>query len=398
MAKVQATQRKSSTELGQHLSRMIGAPRTGNKQTYEQIGKAVGVSAATISMWANGKRHPEREHLRNLCCVCKASFDDVTTAFELAGYHLTRREIQQHQSWLDSDLSSPSLLNYQELEPWLDALRAIKAGKELEFGLTYAEKLVAKIKETIEKEGAKAHLLALYFDALEEATEFHRMVNSREELKKAEKHLLFEMDKVCEDTKDPLLQVRYHAVQGDEKYIIGSYWSSYRTLKAITMPSLLASIDPYIQIGNIYGGICLDLGYRNIGSTEDFEDATLQLEGVLDRYAGKIDLMWSVHGYERLCRAYARRYQHRKKPDYKKKALQVLADAETLTKHEIGYPVFGLRVPRAQLELADCGVIEDLSVDDMASLAKAIREKSLIIGDKRLFSQMDSRLKKLGRG
>jgi transcriptional regulator with XRE-family HTH domain len=398
MSKAQATHRKSSTELGQHLSRMIGAPRTGNKLSYEQIGKAVGVRAATISMWANGKRHPEREHLRKLCCVCKASFDDLTAAFELAGYHLTHSEIKQHQSWLDSDFSSQRLLDYKELELRLDAVRAIKSGKELEFGLTYTESLVAKIQQTIDKVGAKAHLLALYFEALEEATEFHRMVNSQEELKTAEKHLLLEMDKVCADTKDPLLQVRLRAVQGDEKYITGSYWSSYRTLKAIAITSLLTSIDPYIQIGNIYGGICLDLGYRNIGTTKDFEDATRQLEVVLDKYAGKIDPMWSSHGYERLCRAYAERYRHRKNPDYKKKALQAVADAETLTKHEIGYPVFGLRVPRAQLELADCGVIEDLSVDDVASLAQGIQEKALIIGDKRLFSQMDSRLRNIEQG
>jgi transcriptional regulator with XRE-family HTH domain len=264
MTKVRVAHRKSHPELGKHLGNLIlmGHPSV-KKLTYKQIGNAIGVSPEAISMWVNGNRHPEREHLRNLCCVCKASFDDLKTAFELAGYHLTLSEIEQYQSWLDSDLSSQSFLNYQELKPWLDAVRAIKSGKELEFGLTYAEKLVAKIKGTIDKEGAKAHLLALYFEALEEATEFHRMVNSREELKKTEKHLLFEMDKVCEDTKDPLLQVRYHAVQGDEHCITGNYWSSYRILKAITIPSLLASIDPYIQIGNIYGGICLNLAYRN---------------------------------------------------------------------------------------------------------------------------------------
>ena len=398
MSKMQEVHRESFPELGKHLSRILGSPRTGNKRSYEQIGNAIGVSAAAISMWANGKRHPDRVHLLSLCRVCKASFNDLTTTFELAGYYLTRSEIEQHQSWLDSDFSSQRLLDYKRLKSWLDSLRVIKAGKGLEFGLTHAEDLVAAIKETIEKEGAKAHLLALFFDALEEATEFHRLVNSLEELKKAEKHLLLEMDKVCADTKDLLLQVRYHAVQGDEKYITGSYWSSYRTLKAVTIPSLLASIDPYIQIGNIYGGICLDLGYRNMGSTEDFDEATLQLETVLDKYAGKIDPMWSAHGYERLCRAYARRYQHRKNPDYKKKALQAFVDAETLTKHEIGYPVFGLRVPRAQLELADCEVIEGLSVDDKASLAKEIHEKALDIGDKRLFCQMEARLKELGQG
>jgi len=217
MSKMQEVHRESFPELGKHLSRMIGGPRTGNKLSYEQMGKAVGVSKATISMWANGKRHPEREYLWNLCYVCKASFDDLKTAFELAGYQLTRSEIEQQESWLDSDFSSQSLLDYKRLKSWLDPLRVIKAGKGLEFGLTYAEDLVAAIKETIEKEGAKAHLLALYFDALEEATEFHRMVNSREELRQAEKHLLSEMEKVCEDTKDLLLQVRLRAVQGDEK-------------------------------------------------------------------------------------------------------------------------------------------------------------------------------------
>jgi hypothetical protein len=189
----------------------------------------------------------EREHLLNLCCVCKASFDDVQTAFELAGYTLRPSEIKQHQSWLNSDLSSPSLLNYKRLTSWLDAVRVIKAGTELQFGLMYAEELVVMIKETMETEG-KTHLLALYFEALEEASDLQRMVRPREKLNQAEKHLLSEMKKVCADTNDPLLQVRLHAVQGDEQYITGNYWASYRTLKAVNIPSLLALVDPYIQM------------------------------------------------------------------------------------------------------------------------------------------------------
>jgi hypothetical protein len=46
--------------------------------------------------------------------------------------------------------------------------------------------------------------------------------------------------------------------------------------------------------------------------------------------------MLSVHEYERLSRAYARRYQHSKTEAYKTKALQALQDAETLIEHEIG--------------------------------------------------------------
>jgi hypothetical protein len=201
--------------------------------------------------------------------------------------------------------------------------------------LTHAEDLVTKVKQTIDKEGAKAHLLALYFDTLEEATDLQRMVTSRENLKEADKHLLYEMEKVCADTNDPLFRVRFHAVQGDEQYITGNYWASYRTLKAVNIPSLLASVDPYIQIG-ILSDICLASAYRNIGSRENFEDATTQLEGVLESSTGIIDRMLSVHGYERLSRVYARRYQHSKTEAYKTKALQALQDAETLIEHEIG--------------------------------------------------------------
>jgi hypothetical protein len=87
---VQIDHHKPYPELGKHLSRLVGNPRTGNKLTYGQIRNAVGVeSSAIISMWVNGKRRPEPQHLLNLCCVCKASLDDLNKAFELAGYYLT---------------------------------------------------------------------------------------------------------------------------------------------------------------------------------------------------------------------------------------------------------------------------------------------------------------------
>jgi hypothetical protein len=68
----------------------------------------------------------------------------------------------------------------------------------------FAEELVRKIKQSLDKEGAKTHLLILYFEALEEATQFYRMVTPVDELKEAERHLFFEMKKVTEDTKDRL--------------------------------------------------------------------------------------------------------------------------------------------------------------------------------------------------
>jgi hypothetical protein len=45
--------------------------------------------------------------------------------------------------------------------------------------------------------------------------------------------------------------------------------------------------------------------------------------------------------------------------------------------------------------LITCGVIDGMTNDEQASLAKEVREKALGIGDKRSFSQMDSFLKKM---
>jgi hypothetical protein len=204
------------------------------------------------------------------------------------------------------------------------------------------------------------------------------------------------MQRICEETKDRRLQARLLASQGDEDYVLGSHRASYRKLRAIIDPSV---VKPDLYIRPILRSACLDLSYPTVGSDADFQHVADLLEAAIDKYANTINPMLIVLGLEglSLSRAYATRYEHTRKLEYKKQALQKLEDAETLTKQNTGYPIFGLRVRKARLRLAHMGVLEGISLTDQAAEAREMRRLFEELGESRSPQDIDDTLVKIER-
>jgi transcriptional regulator with XRE-family HTH domain len=390
---VQMNHRKSFTELGEHLTKLIGSP-TGNKLPYGQIALALDVSGAAVSQWFSGQRHPEREHLHKLCGLLHATFEDVDKAFTLAGYYLSPEEIAQVNAWQPTAQQSPALQTYNDLDSWLSAIRGGKSGTELEVGLRSVKSLVKRIQQHIKEEGAQTRLLFLYFDALDELTQLQNLLTPHENLKYVDLPFYREMQRICEETKDQRLRARLLASQGDEDYVLGRHGASYRTLKAIIDPSV---VEPELYIRPILRSSCLDLSYPHVGSDAEFQHVSNLLEAAIDKYATTINPMLIVLGLEGLSRAYATRYVHTRKQAYKKLALQKLENAETLTNQSTGYPIFSLRVRKARVRLAHMGVLEGISLTDQAAEARELKKQFAAMGDYRSPQDMDDILVKIER-
>jgi transcriptional regulator with XRE-family HTH domain len=384
---VQTDHHRRFTELGNYLTKLVG-----NKLRNKQIADALGVSEAAVSQWFSGHKHPEQEHLLNLCGLLHAKFEDIENAFALAGYYLSPEEIEQVNAWQPSDQVIHELQTFNDLTLSLSAVRGLKSGTTLQLGLQFAQSLVRRIRQLIDEERAKTRLLILYFDALDELTQFNNLVIPKKNLKYADIPSYLEMRCICEDTKDQRLYVRLLASEGDEDYVLGRYRASYRKLKALIDSTL---VEPEIYIRPILRSSCLDLSDPNVGSDTNFQHVAAQLEAAIDTYSNTINPMVIVLGLEGLSRAYATRYEHTKKLDYKKKALQALEEAEKLAKNEISYPAFGLHVPKAKLRLARSGVLEGLTLTDQASLARDVRRVASYIGHSRSTKDMDDFLREI---
>jgi transcriptional regulator with XRE-family HTH domain len=386
---VQMNHRRTFKELGDYLTELVG-----NKLRNKQIADAIGISESAISQWFSGQKHPEQEHLHKACGLLRATFEDVEKAFALAGYYLSPEEIAQAKAWQPSDEQSPALETYNDLTSWLSAIRGSKSGIALEAGLPSANRLVKRIQQHIKEEGAKTRLLFLYFDALDELTQLQNLLTPPENLKYADLPFYCEMQRICEATKDQRLHARLLASQGDEDYVLGRHGASYRTLKDIIDPSV---VEPELYIRPILRSSCLDLSYPQVGSDADFQHVSNLLEAAIDKYATTINPMLIVLGLEGLSRAYAMRYEHTRKLEYKKQALQKLEDAEALMNRSAGYPIFGLRVRKARLRLALLGVLDGLSLADLAALAREIKKLFEGLGDFRSTKDIKDILVKIKR-
>jgi hypothetical protein len=184
------------------------------------------------------------------------------------------------------------------------------------------------------------------------------------------------------------------ASQGDEEYVLGRHRASYRKLKDIIDPSV---VEPALYIRPVLRSSCLDLSYPTVGSDADFQHVANLLEAAIDKYANTINPMTIVLGLEGLSRAYATRYEHSRKQEYKKLALQKLEDAETLTNQNAGYPIFGLRVQKARLRLAHMGVLDGISLTDQAAKAGELKKLFGAMGESRSVTDIENLLVKIER-
>jgi transcriptional regulator with XRE-family HTH domain len=383
--------RKPFTELGEHLTNLIGSP-TGNKLTYGQIGETLGVSKTAVHYWFTGRNRPDQKLLLKLCRLLNTTLENVEIAFTLADYYLSPEEIEQANAWQYSDQPTHELQTFNDLRLWLSAVRGLKSGTALEDGLRFAKILVERIQQLINEEGAKTRLLILYFDALDELTQFQNSLMPRELLRYVDLPSYLEMQRICEETRDQQLQARLLASQGDEDYVVGSHWASYRKLKTIMNLSL---VGPELYIRPILRSSCLDLSHPDIGSDAEFHHVTAKLEAAIDKYSNTINPMLIVLALEGLSRAYATRYEHTCKKEYKKQAVQNLEAAETLAKQSAGYPLYELRVRKARLQLARSGVLDDLSLDDQVALAKDAKKVAEALRDSRSTKEMNDFLEKI---
>jgi transcriptional regulator with XRE-family HTH domain len=386
---VQMKYREPYKELEKHLTKLIG-----HRLSYGQIKSALGVSRPAVSYWFSGRNRPDREHLLKLCVLLHVKFEDVEKAFAKAGYYLNPEEIAQVTAWQPVDQHSPTLETYNDLEQSLEVVRGLKSGTALDIGLRQARRLVRWIQQLIKEERAKTRLLVLYFDALDELTQLQNLLSPHENLYYADRQLYEEMQRICDETKDQRLQARLLASQGDEAYVLGKHRASYRNLKAIIDSSV---VEAELYIRPILRSSCLDLSYPTVGSDADFQYVADLLEAAIDTYANTINPMLIVLGLEGLSRAYATRYEHSRKVEYKKQALQKLEDAETLTNRSVGYPIFGVRVRKARLRLAQSGVLDSLSPPDQAAEAKEVKRLFEELGDSRSAKDMDDIIKKIER-
>jgi transcriptional regulator with XRE-family HTH domain len=384
---VQMNHRKSYTELGNYLNDLIG-----NKLRNKQIAEALQVSEAAVSYWFTGRNRPDQKLLLKLCGLLNTTLEDAEEAFAKAGYYLSPEEIAHVNAWQPADLQSPALLLYSDLELQLETVRGLKSGTELNVGLNFAKFLARRIQQLLKEEGAKTRLLLLYFDALDELTQLQNLLTPHENLKYVDMPLYLDMQRLWDETKDRRLQARLLASQGDEDYVLGRHGESYRKLKPIIDPSL---VEPELYIRPILRSACLDLSYPHVGSDAEFHRVADLLEAAIDKYANTINPMLIVLGLEGLSRAYATRYEHTRKREYKKQALQKLEDAETLTNRSAGYPIFGVRVRKARLRLARSGVLDSLSPAEQAAEAREMMRLFEELGDSRSAKDMDDIIKKI---
>jgi transcriptional regulator with XRE-family HTH domain len=378
---------KSHTELGSYLTDLVGS-----KLSNSQIADALGVSRSAVTYWMTGQRHPEQPHLHKLCGLLQTSLEDVETAYTLAGYYLTPEQVAQVNAWQPADQHSPALETYNDLTSWLSAIRGSKSGIELEVGLRSAKNLVRRLQRLIE-EGAHASLLGLYFDALDELTQFQNLLTPPKNLKYDDLPFYEKMQDICDQTKDKRLLARLLASQGDEEYVLGKYRASYSKLKSIVdNPSV---VDPALYIRPILRSSCLSLSYPHVGSDAEFHRLANLLEDAIHKYANTINPMLIVLGLEGQSRAYANRYEHTRKKEYKDLARQKLEEAETLTNQSTGYPIFGLRVRKARLRLAHMGVLEGISLTDQAAEAREVKKLFGQMGEFRSVKDIDDILVKI---
>jgi hypothetical protein len=202
------------------------------------------------------------------------------------------------------------------------------------------------------------------------------------------------MQRICDETKDQQLHARLLASQGDEEYVLGRHWASYRKLQAIIDASV---VKPELFIRAILRSSCLNLSYPYVGSDADFQHVAALLEAAIDKYVNTINPMLIVLGLEGLSRAYANRYDYTRKQEYKRLALQKLEDAETLTNRSAGYPIFGLRVRKARLRLAHMGVLEGISRTDQSAEARELKNLFAEMGDSRSLEDINDILVKTAR-
>jgi transcriptional regulator with XRE-family HTH domain len=168
---VQTDHRRPFKELGDNLSKLVG-----NKLRYKQIAEALAVTESAVSQWLSGQKHLKQRHLHKLCGLLHARFEDVEEVFAVAGYYLSPEEIAQATAWQPAAQQSPTLQTYNDLAEWLNAVRGIKSGTALEDGLQFTKSLVRQIQQHIKEEGAQTRLLVLYFDALDELTQFQNLL------------------------------------------------------------------------------------------------------------------------------------------------------------------------------------------------------------------------------
>jgi transcriptional regulator with XRE-family HTH domain len=386
---VQIDHRKPFKELGDHLAKLVG-----NKLSNKQIADELDVFESAVSQWLSGQKRPDRKqkHLLKLCRLLQFQLKDVEETFGLAGCYLNPEEIAEVNAWQPTDQDSPALQTYNDLASWLSAVRGIKSGTRLDVGLQSANRLVRRIEQLIKEEGSKTRLLILYFDALDELSQFQNLLVPHRKLKNVDEPVYREMQRIYDETKDERLHARLLASQGDEKYVLGRHAASYRKLKPIIDSSL---VEPALYIRPILRSSCLDLSYPQVGSEADFQHVANLLEAAIDKYANTINPMLIVLGLEGLSRAYATRYEHTRKQAYKKLARQKLEDAESLTKQSAGYPIFGLRVRKARLRLAHVGVLEGISLTDQAAEARELKQQFEEMGDHRQPEDMDDILVKI---